>query len=165
MSFSFVYSRAIIGIKGYLVKVEAHISSGLPQFHIVGLPEKSLRESKERVRSAIINAQFRFPMGRITVNLAPGDLPKQGSHFDLAIAVSILLASNQLKQFDASQYEFSGELTLSGELRAIRLILPFALATQKAKRTLYFPRDNQPTVSLIDDLSILPANNLLVSRI
>ncbi len=144
-----------------LVTVEVHIASGLPHFAMVGLPETVVRESKDRVRSAIQNAQFDFPARRITVNLAPADLPKQGSRLDLAIALGILIASHQLKTNDLSQYEFVGELALTGELRPISAILPLAMQTQIASRTLIFPAQNTDDLHLLEDLCALPAKHLL----
>jgi magnesium chelatase family protein len=119
MSLACIYSRARVGLESPLVTVEVHLANGLPVFNIVGLPETSVRESKDRVRSAIINCGYQFPAKRITINLAPADLPKEGGRFDLPIALGILVASEQLPNTDLSQYEFAGELALSGELREI----------------------------------------------
>ena len=107
MSLACVYSRARVGLESPLVTVETHLANGLPAFHIVGLPEASVKESKDRVRSAIINCGYEFPAKRITINLAPADLPKEGGRFDLPIAVGILAASQQLPQVDLAQYEFA----------------------------------------------------------
>ena len=142
MSLSCVYSRARIGLESPLVTVEVHLANGLPAFNIVGLPEASVKESKDRVRSAIINCGYEFPAKRITVNLAPADLPKEGGRFDLPIAVGILAASEQLPAVDLSQYEFAGELALSGELRAIVGEIPVAMASNQSKRTLIIPTQN-----------------------
>lgn len=156
-----VYSRASCGIHAPLVTVEAHISSGLPKFSIVGLAETAVKESKDRVRSALLNCRFTFPLSRITVNLAPADLPKEGGQFDLPIALSILGASGQLPKKIFSGYEFTGELGLRGDLRSIRGALSFALATAKAQRTLIIPKMNASLARLVDDLEILPADDLL----
>lgn len=162
MSIAVVYSRASCGIHAPLVSVEAHISPGIPKFSIVGLAETAVKESKDRVRSALLNCRFDFPICRITVNLAPADLPKEGGgQFDLAIALSILGASKQLPRHIFSGYEFGGELGLEGNLRAMRGVLPFALATAKAKRVLIIPKANAPLAVLVDDLKILAAENLL----
>ena len=129
MSLSRVYSRALLGIDAPLVTVETHISAGLPALALVGLPETAVRESKERVRSAIINSNLEFPTRRLTVNLAPADLPKVGGRYDLAIALSILQASGQLPADCLEGYELLGELGLNGELRGVRGALPAALST------------------------------------
>ena len=113
MTLASVYSRARVGLTSPLVCVEVHLANGLPAFNIVGLPETSVKESKDRVRSAIINSGYDFPAKRITINLAPADLPKEGGRFDLPIAIGILAASDQLPQTDLQGYEFAGELALS----------------------------------------------------
>ncbi|MGB0496281.1 MAG: magnesium chelatase domain-containing protein, partial [Kangiellaceae bacterium] len=110
MSLSIIYTRAGVGIEAPLVTVETHLSNGLPSMSIVGLPEAAVKESKDRVRSALINANFEFPTRRITINLAPADLPKDGGRFDLPIALGILSATGQLNVDDILQYEFMGEL-------------------------------------------------------
>ncbi len=154
MSLASVYSRARIGLESPLVTVEVHISNGLPAFHIVGLPETSVRESKERVRSAIINCGYEFPAKKIIINLAPADLPKEGGRFDLPIAVGILIASDQLPQTDVSNYEFVGELALSGELRPIVGEIPVAMACSQNKRTLILPRENAEQASWVKEAKI-----------
>ena len=128
MSLAIVHSRAQLGVAAPSVTVEIHLSAGLPALMLVGLPEAAVRESKERVRSAIINSGFEFPQRRITINLAPADLPKEGGRYDLAIAVGILVASNQLPATLLDGIELLGELALSGELRSITGILPAAVA-------------------------------------
>ncbi|TWX70907.1 YifB family Mg chelatase-like AAA ATPase [Colwellia demingiae] len=154
MSLSCVYSRARIGLESPLVSVEVHLANGLPAFNIVGLPEASVKESKDRVRSAIINCGYEFPAKRITVNLAPADLPKEGGRFDLPIAVGILAASEQLPPVDLSQYEFAGELALSGELRAIVGEIPVAMASSQSKRTLIIPTQNTEQASWVKQAKI-----------
>src|SRR5476651_456217 len=124
MALAIVYSRASSGIAAPLVTVEAHLSHGMVGLNIVGLPEAAVKESKDRVRSALMNTQFDFPARRITINLAPADLPKEGGRFDLPIALGILAASGQIPRDILSEYEFTGELALSGELRGIRGVLP-----------------------------------------
>ena len=133
MSLAVLKSRALLGMSAPLVTVEVHLANGLPSFNIVGLPEAEVKESKDRVRAAILNAQLEFPAKRITVNLAPADLPKAGGRFDLPIALGILLASGQLQAKNIHRYEFAGELSLSGELRPIHgaLAMTFGL-TQAA---------------------------------
>ncbi|WP_019029741.1 YifB family Mg chelatase-like AAA ATPase [Colwellia piezophila] len=154
MSLSCVYSRARIGLESPLVTVEVHLANGLPAFNIVGLPEASVKESKDRVRSAIINCGYEFPAKRITINLAPADLPKEGGRFDLPIAVGILAASDQLPPVDLSQYEFAGELALSGELRAIVGEIPVAMASSKSQRTLIIPIQNTEQASWVKQAKI-----------
>lgn len=119
-----MHTRAKLGIEAPLVSVEVHLSNGLPAFHIVGLPETAVKESKDRVRSAIINAHFEFPARRITINMAPAELPKGGARFDLAIPVGILAASAQLPMDLLAEHEFIAELALSGELRPVEALLP-----------------------------------------
>jgi magnesium chelatase family protein len=160
MSLSCVYSRARIGLESPLVTVEVHLANGLPAFNIVGLPEASVKESKDRVRSAIINCGYEFPAKRITINLAPADLPKEGGRFDLPIAVGILAASEQLPPVDLSQYEFAGELALSGELRAIVGEIPVALASSQSKRTLIIPIQNIEQACWVKEAKIHGINHL-----
>ncbi len=161
MSLATTFTRSSSGINAPLVTVEAHLANGLPSLSIVGLPEAAVKESKDRVRSAIINCQFEFPAKRITINLAPADLPKEGGRFDLPIALSILAASGQIPNNSLADYEFLGELSLSGELRAIQGALPSAIACQTSKRTLCLPTQNQHEASLIADINILGAPHLL----
>jgi magnesium chelatase family protein len=161
MSLAVVYSRASVGIDAPLITVEVHLSNGLPCFNLVGLPEASVREAKDRVRSALINSGFEFPAKRITVNLAPADLPKEGGRFDLAIAIGIIAASNQLTNSQLKGIELVGELALSGEIRAITGALPFTYACSQAKRIAILPIENAAEASLIKHANILPANQLL----
>ncbi|HIF17311.1 MAG TPA: ATP-dependent protease [Cycloclasticus sp.] len=161
MSLATIYTRSSAGINAPLVTVEAHLANGLPSLSIVGLPEAAVKESKDRVRSAIINCQFEFPAKRITINLAPADLPKEGGRFDLPIALSILAASGQIPNNVLAEYEFLGELSLGGELRSIQGALPAALACQAAKRTLCLPTQNQYEASLISNIEIVGAPHLL----
>ncbi len=162
MKVAVIHSRASLGIDAPLVVVEVHLSYGIPSLSIVGLPEAAVKESKDRVRSAIINSGFEFPAKRITINLAPADLPKKdGGRFDLPIALGILIASEQLVAKDLNQYEFAGELALCGKLRKFNGILPFALATKKAGRTLVLSMDNASEAALVKDLKILAPQHLL----
>ena len=161
MSIAVVQTRANAGIEALPVTVETHISNGLPSLSIVGLPEATVKGSRDRVRSAIINAQFEFPARRITINLAPADLPKQGGRFDLPIALSILAASNQIPTNTLEQYEFIGELGLTGELRPVSAILPFSLAAHKANHTIIIPLENALEASFNKKANILPAKNIL----
>lgn len=160
MHFALVYSRARIGIDAPLITIEVHLSNGLPAFNIVGLPEASVRESRERVRSAMLNAGFEFPSRRMTVNLAPADIPKEGSRFDLAIAVGILAASGQLRRKDLSPWEFVGELGLTSELRRIDASLPAAIQCEKAGRQLVLPTDNAAEIFDFAPHTLIPVQSL-----
>ena len=161
MSLATVYTRARSGIDAPQVTVEVHLSNGLPSLNIVGLPETAVRESKDRVRSAILNAHFEFPARRITINLAPADLPKEGGRFDLAIALGILAASGQVPGDALQDHEFLGELSLSGDLRTITGILPASLTCGTAQRALIVPTDNAKEAALSSNTQVLPANHLL----
>lgn len=161
MSLAIVYSRAQTGIDAPLVSVEVHLSNGLPSLSIVGLPETEVKESKDRVRSAIINSQFDFPARRITINLAPADLPKEGGRFDLAIALGILAASEQIPSDNLEQFEFIGELALSGELRGIRGVLPAAIQSSRAQRSLFVATENADEATLVSDATIFSGKHLL----
>lgn len=161
MSFAVTYARASIGIRAPLVTVETHITNGLPAFHIVGLPETAVKESKERVRSALLNAHFEFPDQRITINLAPADLPKSGGRFDLAIAIGILAASAQINNEKLHHYEFAGELALSGSIRPIAGALSFAMGTYSANRSLILSPGNAFEAALANTQGVYPADHLL----
>ena len=161
MSLAVVYSRALLGIHAPPVSVEVHITNGLPALSIVGLPEAAVKESKDRVRGAIINSQFEFPTRRITINLAPADLPKEGARFDLPIALGILAASGQIAADSLLPYEFIGELALSGELRPIRGILPVSMALRGGTGSLVCPCENATDASLVSGVSIYQAKHLL----
>ena len=161
MNIATVYSRAITGINAQAVTVEVHISNGLPQLSIVGMAETAVKESKDRVRSALLNSQFTFPQQRITINLAPADLPKESGRFDLPIALGILAASGQIPLNALSDKEFIGELGLSGELRSVHGVLPTTLAVRAAKRELVLPAVNASEAALINDAQSYAANHLL----
>jgi len=161
MSLAVVYSRARLGMEAPLVTVEVHLSSGLPSFSIVGLPEAAVKESRDRVRGALLNCNFEFPLRRITVNLAPADLPKEGGRFDLPIALGILAATRQIPGNELHRYEFAGELALSGELRPVQGILPMALHTTRAQRALLVPCDNMTEAALVRDACVYTGQNLL----
>lgn len=161
MSLALVYSRANIGVEAPLVAVETHLSNGLPSFSIVGLPEAAVRESKERVRSAILNSLLEFPAKRITVNLAPADLPKAGGRFDLAIAVGILVASGQIPEESITHTEFMGELALSGELRIIPGVIPGLVASREAQRQSIIPEANAYEAGLVQAGDIRLCRHLL----
>ncbi len=161
MTVAISFSRAHVGMQAPLVTIEAHISGGLPAFNIVGLPEAAVREAKDRVRSAIINSHFDFPNGRITVNMAPADLPKQGGQFDLAIALGILAASEQIDAATLVNYEWLGELSLSGHLRKGPGALPPAIACHAENRILICNPENAQEASLVADHQVFAAEHLL----
>lgn len=160
MGISLIHTRAQLGVNAPPVKVETHLGPGLPAFQIVGLPEAAVRESRDRVRSAIVNSGFQFPAQRITVNLAPADLPKGGGRFDLPIALGILSASKQLPA-NPRQEEYLGELALSGELRAVQGTLAAAMACGQVGRSLVVPADNGDEAALCRNTVIHAAASLL----
>ena len=149
MSLARVMTRASIGISAPLVTIEAHLSSGLPGLTLVGLPETAVKEARERVRSAMINSGFSFPARRITVNLAPADMPKEGGRYDLPIAIAILAASEQIPASSLMQLEFLGELALNGSLRAVRGTIPAILAALNDQRTMILSRANEAEAGLV----------------
>lgn len=161
MTLAIVYSRANVGICAPLVTVETHVSPGLPRFNIVGLPETAVRESRDRVRSALLNMCFEFPPRRITVNLAPADLPKEGGRFDLPIALGILAATGQIPAEKLSEFEFVGELALSGELRPIRGVLPVVIGVQREGRCLVIPSENETEAAIVRNTKVYSAQHLL----
>jgi len=161
MSVATVASRALAGIDSPEVMVEVHLGPGLPAFHIVGLPDAEVREARDRVRAALNHARFEFPARRITVNLAPAELPKDSSRFDLPIALGILAASGQLAPPALAGLEFAGELSLTGELRPVRGALAMALAARSADRAFVLPEGNAPQAALAEGARILPAATLL----
>lgn len=156
-----VHSRALLGLEAPLIRVEVHLSGGLPSFNIVGLPETSVKEARDRVRSAIMNCKFQFPDQRITVNLAPADLPKGGGRFDLAIALGILAASNQVPQEQLKHIECVGELGLTGEIRATTGTLSAVLACYQAGKTLLISSSSATEAALFDKAKVLIADHLL----
>jgi magnesium chelatase family protein len=143
------------------VTVEVHLANGLPNFTIVGLPEAEVKESKDRVRAALQNARYEFPARRITVNLAPADLPKESGRFDLPIALGILAASGQIPQDKLKEYEFAGELALTGELRPIRGALAMTLKACRDGRSFILPQSSAAEAALVQDAAIYPAATLL----
>ncbi|RFP10586.1 MULTISPECIES: YifB family Mg chelatase-like AAA ATPase [unclassified Duganella] len=163
MSLAVLKSRALAGMEAQEVSVEVHLANGLPAFAIVGLADTEVKEAKDRVRAAIQNGGFEFPAQRITVNLAPADLPKESGRFDLPIALGILAASKQIPSTRLHQYEFAGELSLSGELRPIRGALAMSLATRRDGGTLAFilPLANADEAALVGNAAIYPAQSLL----
>ena len=160
MTLAVAYTRTNDGVNAPQVSVEVDLSYGLPGFSIVGLPEAAVKESKDRVRSAIINSGFEFPNNRITVNLAPADKPKQGGRFDLPIAVGILAASQQIEQTALDEYEFIGELALSGDLRVVNAVLPTAFAAHDVGRAIILPADNAHEAGIIKQAKVMPCRSL-----
>ena len=161
MGLAVIFSRGRSGINAPLVMVEVHVANGLPGLNILGLPETAVKESKDRVRGALLNSQFTFPAQRIIVNLAPADLPKEGGRFDLAIALGILAASGQIPTDHLKDYECIGELSLGGELRPIKGVLPIAIQARNEHRKLILPRENSAEALLVKGVEIVPASHLL----
>ena len=156
-----VHSAAVLGIDAYLVEVEADIAPGLPSFSTVGLPQGAVREGRERVTAALVNAGFDFPLRRITINLAPADVPKQGSAFDLPVAVGILVASAQLPPDGLAKTMVLGEVGLEGDLRPVRGALSMALAARDAGfERLVLPEENAREAGVVDDLRVYGADSL-----
>ncbi len=149
MGLSLVHSRGCAGVEAPLITIEVHLSGGLPSMHLVGLPETAVRESKDRVRAALINSGFKWPQSRITISLAPAELPKEGGGFDLPIALGLLAASKQIPDTAFEGCEFLGELSLNGELRSVRGVLPAAIRSRDSKRTLVIPTANAAEAALV----------------
>lgn len=160
MSLAIVNSRANLGMFAPLITIEVHISRGLPGLSIVGLPEKGVKESKERVRCALLNNGFEFPASRAVINLAPADLPKEGARFDLPIALGILAATGQIPKNSLENYEFVGELALTGELKSVKGLLPMALAARKDHRCILIPTANAKEATVATGLIIYATDHL-----
>ncbi|MCC2644348.1 MAG: ATP-dependent protease [Burkholderiales bacterium] len=161
MSLAKLYSRAIRGMQAPEVIVEVHVTGGLPSFSIVGLPDTEVKESRDRVRSAISMSGYNFPARRITVNLAPADLPKESGRYDLPIALGVLIASGLIQpELDYSQFEFAGELALDGTLRKIHGALAMACTAKESKRGFILPIDNAVEASYVDNLAVYKAKCL-----
>ena len=161
MSLAVLHSRALAGVAAPPVDVEVHLANGLPSFTIVGLPEAEVKESKDRVRAALQNARFEFPMRRITVNLAPADLPKESGRLDLPIALGILAASGQIPSNKLNEYEFAGELALTGALRPIRGALAMTLGALNDGRAFMLPVENAAEAALVENATVYAAPSLL----
>ena len=161
MAVAVVRSRALSGVNAPLVTVEVHLAGGLPGVHIVGLPEAEVREARDRVRAALQNAQFEFPARKVTVNLAPADLPKESGRFDLPIALGILAATGQIPASALNAYEFAGELALTGELRAIRGALAMVLSARRDGRAFILPAPSAAEAAVVRDAVVHPATTLL----
>lgn len=156
-----VQSSAVFGLDGYLVDVEVDIAQGLPMFSIVGLPDLAVKEAKDRVRAAMKNTGLNFPIKRITVNLAPADIKKEGSAFDLPMAIGILVAEEVLAGDRIASHAFVGELSLDGRIRPVRGVLPMALAAKKAGlRGMILPRENAREAAIVDGLPIYGVSTL-----
>ena len=156
-----IYSSCVLGVDAYEVTVEADMGGGLPGFNIVGLPDTAIKESRDRIKSAIRNSTYKFPSKKITVNLAPANIKKEGAAFDLPIALSILASEGVLDRFDPEEYIFCGELSLDGRLKPIRGALPIALgmrAMNKAKFIL--PKENAKEAATVSDITAYPAASL-----
>ncbi len=160
MSFAKIHTRGLLGLHAPLIEVEVHVSQGLPSLTIVGLAEAAVRESKDRVRSAILNSGYLFPTKRLTINLAPADLPKDGSRLDLPIALGILLASGQLPENCTEGMEFIGELALDGQLRPTSGTLSIAIACQQAQHELILPQENAQEACQLPDFRVFAAGHL-----
>jgi len=156
-----ILSAAVLGIDAYMVEVEVHLEGMTPYFGIVGLPDGAVKESRERVQAAIKNSGFRFPLKRIIVNLAPADIKKEGSAFDLPIAVGILTAYGQIRPEKLSQYALLGELSLDGSLRSIRGGLPISIAVRDAGLAgIVLPKENAKEAAMVSGIAIYPVSNL-----
>lgn len=168
MSLAVLASQGLAGMQALPVRVEVHVGRGLPSFHVVGLPDAGVRESRERVRSAIVSSGFEFPAGRVTVNLAPADLPKESGRFDLPIALGVLLASGQVNINDQSldtniaDYVFAGELSLTGAIMPITapLLLALGVANGSPGRTLVLPAQGAGLAAHVDHIRVLAASSL-----
>jgi len=161
MSVAVVHSRALSGVNAPGVTVEVHIAGGLPGIHLVGLPDTEVREARDRVRAALQNAQFEVPARKVTVNLAPADLPKESGRYDLPIALGILAATGQIPSDAFTEYEFAGELALTGELRAVRGALAMALSARRDGRAFILPEASAGEAALVQDATVFGARTLL----
>ena len=161
MGLAILHSRALTGVYAAAVTVEVHLSGGLPQFNIVGLPDTEVKEARERVRAAILNTGFAFPARRITINLAPADMPKEGGIYDLPIALGILAASGQMSADTLGEYEFAGELALDGGLRSCGSALPITLAAARESRAVIMPVKDAAIGALASGAVVYAADSLL----
>ncbi len=161
MSLARVFSRAAVGVDAPEVTVEVHVGGGLPRVSLVGLPQTAVRESKDRVKAALLNAGFQFPDGLVTISLAPADLPKDGSRFDLPIALGILAAAGQVADRRLGEIEFVGELALGGGLNPVRGVLPVAIQSGRARRELVVPATDGPEAALAREAHVRCADSLL----
>ena len=155
-----VKSGALLGVDAYIVEVEVDLGAGLPTFTTVGLPETAVKESKDRVRAAVKNSGYKFPLGRVTINLAPADIRKEGTGFDLPVAVGIIAAQGLLPPGAADAYLLYGELSLDGRLKPTRGVLSMALATRAAGLSLIIPQANAREAGVVQGIDIYPAERL-----
>ncbi len=161
MSLAVVYSRAQLGIESPLVTVEVQLGGGLPGTSIVGLAETAVKESKDRVRGALKSLKFPYPQTKVTINLAPADLPKEGGRFDLPIALGILAAIGSVPHDFLQDMEFISELALTGDLRSVSGVLPAAIAAHNEGRSIVIPDHNKEEAALLQNAIIHPASNLM----
>ncbi|MCX7884273.1 MAG: YifB family Mg chelatase-like AAA ATPase [Caloramator sp.] len=155
------YSITLIGINGFVIEIETDIHNGLPALNMVGLPDTVVKESKERVRSAIKNSGYEFPLGKITINFAPADIKKEGPCFDLAVAIGILISNGIIKNADIRNCIFIGELSLNGEIRSVRGILPMVLEAKRSKfKKVFIPYENCQEVRFVDGIDIYGISTL-----
>ena len=156
-----IKSMALHGLDGYLVDVEVDVSAGLPSWEVVGLPDTSVRESKERVKTAIKNSDIDFQSKRIIVNLAPADTKKEGSSFDLPIAIGILVATENIQTFNVNKIAFIGELSLDGKINKVNGVLPMCIeASRLGLKEIIVPRENALEAGIVRNIKIIPADNL-----
>ncbi|MCC6869009.1 MAG: YifB family Mg chelatase-like AAA ATPase [Burkholderiales bacterium] len=161
MAVAIVHTRALAGVHAPGVTVEVHVAGGLPGIHVVGLPDTEVRESRDRVRAALQNAKFDVPPRKVTVNLAPADLPKESGRYDLPIALGILAATGQIPAHEFERYEFAGELALTGELRPVRGALAMALSVHREGRAFVLPEHSAREAALVDEATVYGARHLI----
>src|SRR5438034_11637118 len=161
MAVAVVRSRALAGVQAPVVTVEVHLAGGLPGVRLVGLPEAEVREARDRVRAALQNAQYEFPARKVTVNLAPADLRKESGRFDLPIALGILAATGQIPSNHLADYEFAGELALTGDLRPVRGALAMTLKAHRDGRAFVLPAASALEAALVRNAVVYPAKSLL----
>lgn len=158
---SIVKSMGLHGLDGYLIEVQVDISSGLPSWEVVGLPDVSVKEAKERVKTAIKNSDIEFPSRRILVNLAPANTKKEGSLFDLPIAIGILIATEMIETVNISDYVFIGELSLNGKLNKVKGVLPMCIeASRLGIKNVILPEENAKEAAIVKNINVIPAKNL-----
>lgn len=158
---SIVKSMGLHGLDGYLIEVQVDVSSGLPSWEVVGLPDVSVKEAKERVKTAIKNSDIEFPSRRILVNLAPANTKKEGSLFDLPIAIGILMATEMIETANISDYIFIGELSLNGKLNKVKGVLPMCIeASRLGIKNVILPEENAKEAAIVKNINVIPARNL-----
>ncbi|HET6528645.1 MAG TPA: YifB family Mg chelatase-like AAA ATPase, partial [Balneolaceae bacterium] len=156
-----VYCASTIGVDARLIEVETNMSGGMPKYFLVGLPDRAVSESSDRIEAALKNSNAFFPGGRLTVNLAPADLPKEGSAFDLPIAVTLLDVSGQIRTDKLEETLILGELALDGKLRSVKGVLPMAVqARDKGLKNVVVPEENGPEAAVVDGINVYPFKNL-----